>query len=73
VYCLAASEETLYSCSNDGTIKAWSLDDYQLRKTLIENPQNEISRLFFTEGRLYSGDDKGNVREANYYKFLTYK
>ncbi|KAG8275468.1 hypothetical protein J6590_085372 [Homalodisca vitripennis] len=61
VYCLAASDDALYTCSNDGTIKSWSLDTMELRSTLIENPSNEIMRLYFIDGKLYSGDDKGNV------------
>uniref|UniRef100_A0A1B6LR36 WD repeat-containing protein 55 homolog n=1 Tax=Graphocephala atropunctata TaxID=36148 RepID=A0A1B6LR36_9HEMI len=61
IYSLAASDTALYSCSNDGTVKAWSLDTMEQTSTLIDNPNNEIMRLYFTDGRLYSGDDKGNV------------
>ncbi|KAJ9594124.1 hypothetical protein L9F63_014440 [Diploptera punctata] len=58
VYHIAASDDTLYSCSNDGTIKAWSLDTLKHKKTLLQY-NDEVARLYFIEGKLYSGDDKG--------------
>lgn len=61
VYSIVASDDTLYSCSNDGTIKAWSINNLELKKTLVTGNE-EIIRLCFADGKLYSGDDKGNVR-----------
>lgn len=51
----------MYSCSNDGTLKAWSIDNLELKKTLTTGNE-EIIKLCFADGKLYSGDDKGNVR-----------
>lgn len=60
VYCLAASKDTLYSCSNDGTIKAWNLSDLS-EKATIYKCEDEIWRLVYAENVLYSGDNQGNV------------
>jgi WD40 repeat protein len=54
-------KNTLYSCSNDGTIQAWSLDTLKHVKTLFQSSEEEILRLYVIDGRLYSGDDKGIV------------
>lgn len=63
VYSIAAHGNTVYTCSNDGTIQSWDTDSLEKKKTLIENPSDEQLRLFAArDGKLYSGDDKGNIR-----------
>ncbi|RZF38235.1 zinc finger CCCH domain-containing protein 17 [Nilaparvata lugens] len=62
VYSLAVTDDTLYTCSNDGTIQAWNLSNNEPKKTLQNNPNIEVLRLHLANGKLYSGEDKGNVR-----------
>lgn len=57
---IASSDDTLYTCSNDGTIKSWCLDSLEPKKTLTESDRETLQLLFY-DGKLYSGDDKGNV------------
>lgn len=54
------STATLYSSSNDGTIKAWCADTGEFKKDLI-NYENEVQVLYVNKGTLYAGDDKGSV------------
>jgi hypothetical protein len=61
---MAAHKNTLYSCSNDGTIQAWSLDGLKHMKTLFESSDEEILRLYVIDGTLYSGNDKGIVSDC---------
>ena len=72
VYHIAASDDTLYSCSNDGTIQAWSLDTLKHKKTLLTYT-DEVERIYFVDGKLYSGDDKGIVSlEENTFQLYKY-
>lgn len=65
IYSLAAHENLVFTCSNDGTIQSWDAETLEKKKTLIENPSDEQLRLFATpDGKLYSGDDKGNVSKT---------
>lgn len=61
IYHIAAHKDTLYSCSNDGTLQAWSLDGLKHMKTLFRSSDEEILRLYVIDGTLYSGNDKGIV------------
>ncbi|XP_022904447.2 E3 ubiquitin-protein ligase TRAF7 [Onthophagus taurus] len=62
VLCLAGSSDNLFSCSNDGNIKKWSLTDLQEQGTLFTQKDGEIYRLVATNGTLYSSDEQGVVR-----------
>lgn len=57
----ANSTPTLYSSSNDGTIKAWCAQTGKFKTDLI-NYDNEVEVLYVYNGILYAGDDKGSVR-----------
>lgn len=71
MYDLTANEQFLYSCSNDGTLKAWNLISGDFVQTITENTDEEILKLFFTNGRLYAGDVKGNVSMETCVNLLT--
>lgn len=60
IYSLAAIEETIYSCSNDGTVKAWTLD-LKEKSTIVENTAVEFWKLAVSDGVLFAGDDKGGI------------
>lgn len=68
VYCLAAGNDTLYSCSNDGALLSWELGSLK-EKTRLLQVDNEIYRLTFSDGVLYSCDDQGNVSNFSYIYF----
>jgi hypothetical protein len=51
---------TLYSSSNDGTIKSWCALTGDFKKDLI-NYENEVEVMYVHKGVLYAGDDKGSV------------
>nr|XP_022906761.1 myosin heavy chain kinase C-like isoform X1 [Onthophagus taurus] len=61
VYCLTSSDEDLFSCSNDGLIKSWSLNDL-IQKQVIHQGDNEVYRVFYSNGILYSSDEIGDIR-----------
>lgn len=70
VYSMAILEDTLYSSSNDGTIQAWNIGSWTQKKTLFNNPNDEVLRLTTSNKKLYSGDDKGRVCHSTiYFKF----
>lgn len=60
VYSLTASEDTLFSCSNDGTIKAWELGTLKEKGTVVEG-QDEFWKIKYSNGFLYVGDSQGKV------------
>lgn len=60
VFSLAASADTLYSCSNDGTIKAWELETLAPKGT-VATGQDEFWKVKFQNGILYTGDNQGGV------------
>ena len=60
VFCLAASDDTIYSCSNDGSIKAWTVNDLTPKGDIFKN-ESEIYRLFSSNGHLFSSDEYGVV------------
>ncbi|CAG9818404.1 unnamed protein product [Phaedon cochleariae] len=62
VYCLAANEDTLFSCSNEGTIKSFELGTLKEKEELVRDTQMEFWRLSYSNGCLYSGDSEGNVK-----------
>ncbi|KAJ8917134.1 hypothetical protein NQ315_012624 [Exocentrus adspersus] len=61
VFSVAASDEHLYSCSDEGTIKTFDLDTLKEESTVVKDEQTEYWKLFYTDGYLYSGDNLGNV------------
>lgn len=60
VYSLTASEDTLYSCSNDGTVKAWELNTLKEKGTVVVS-QDEFWKVKYVNGLLYVGDNQGSV------------
>lgn len=62
VYCLAANDDTLFSCSNEGTIKLWELDTLKAKETLVQTTEVEFWRVAYSQGCLFAGDDHGNVK-----------
>lgn len=60
IYCITTGNDTLYSCSNDGALKSWELDSLK-EITKILQVDEELYRLAFADGVLYSSDDQGNV------------
>ncbi|CAH1155204.1 unnamed protein product [Phaedon cochleariae] len=62
VYCLAASENTLFSCSNEGTIKSFDSDTLEEKGELIRDSLAEFWSLSYSNGVLYSGDSEGYIK-----------
>ncbi|KAG5892666.1 hypothetical protein JTB14_025460 [Gonioctena quinquepunctata] len=62
VYCLAASDDTLFSCSNEGTIKSFDLKTLQEKETITRDTESEIWRVSYSDGCLYSGDNEGFIK-----------
>ncbi|KAJ8952922.1 hypothetical protein NQ318_006539 [Aromia moschata] len=62
VYSLAASDDTLFSCSSDGTIKSFELNTLKLKSTVIHEDHTEFWKLYYSEGCLYAGDDEGTLK-----------
>lgn len=71
IFSLAASNDTLYSCSNDGSIRAWDLATLS-PKGNVAIGQDEFWKLRFVNGLLYSGDDQGGVSTARNLLWATY-
>ncbi|CAB0014529.1 unnamed protein product [Nesidiocoris tenuis] len=61
VYSLAVLGDTLYSCSNDGTLKAWNWGTWDLKKTILEKQQNDIIKVYTDDDKLYASNDQGEV------------
>ncbi|KAJ8953357.1 hypothetical protein NQ314_007366 [Rhamnusium bicolor] len=61
VYCLAASDNTLYSCSNEGTIKSFELATLKEKATILRDETTEFWRISYSDGYLFSGDNEGNI------------
>lgn len=61
VYDLTASDKFLYSCSNDNTIKVWNIETFELVKSIDRQLDTEVLKLFYTDDKLYAGDNVGNV------------
>lgn len=61
VFSLAGSDDFLYSCSNEGTIKTFDLNTLKELKTVVKDEKTEYWKLFYADGILYSGDNLGNV------------
>lgn len=59
VFCITIGNDTLYSCSNDGTVKSWTLD--LKPKATLHKIESEIWRVVYNKGVLYAGDDQGVV------------
>lgn len=62
VYSIAASEDTLYSCSNEGTIKGFELDSLKEKVQLIKDEKTEFWKVLWANDVLYSGDHEANVK-----------
>lgn len=61
IYSIVATDDKIYSCSNDCSIKSFTLEDLKPLSTL-HAAKNEIWKLVFANGFLYAGDDQGMVR-----------
>lgn len=53
-------ESVIYSCSNDGTVKAWSLEKLEGKGTVLTS-EREFWKLYWDQGALYIVNDEGNV------------
>ncbi|CAG9857981.1 unnamed protein product [Phyllotreta striolata] len=62
VFCLAANDTSLYSCSNEGTVKSFELDTLKLKNVLLQDNQTEFWRLCCDGDRLYVGDHQGTIK-----------
>ncbi|XP_023013231.1 uncharacterized protein [Leptinotarsa decemlineata] len=62
VFCLAASDDTLYSCSNEGTIKSFELKTLKEKEVITKDDQAEYWRVSYSDGCLYSGDHEGYIK-----------
>lgn len=62
VYSLAANEDTIFSCSDDGTIKAFELGTLKEKGTLHHEDRTEFWTISYSGGYLYSGDNDGNIK-----------
>ncbi|XP_068908957.1 myosin heavy chain kinase D [Tenebrio molitor] len=62
IFSVTASDDTLYTCSNDGTVKSWDLNTLQDKKTLVKDEEVEFWKVKYDKGVLYIGDDQGNMR-----------
>lgn len=60
VYSLTYNSDTLYSCSSDGTIRAWELITMK-EKGILAKGKEEFWKICFSDGYLYSGDSQGTV------------
>ncbi|CAH1108344.1 unnamed protein product [Psylliodes chrysocephalus] len=69
VFCLAGSDSTIYSCSNEGTVKAFELDTLKEKGVIAEDKQTEFWRVSHDNDCLYTGDHVGNVRVYKNDKF----
>ncbi|KAF6213178.1 hypothetical protein GE061_010894 [Apolygus lucorum] len=61
VYSLAVLDDTLYSCSNDGTFKAWNWGTWDAKKTILEKQQNDIIKVYVDNNILYASNDQGEL------------
>lgn len=61
VFSIAACDDGIYSCSNDGTIKIWELDTLKEKLILVKDATTEFAKVCVVDGLLYSGDNDGNV------------
>lgn len=68
IYSLTASDDTLYSCSNDGTVKAWELGTLKEKGTIVVG-QDEFWKVKYVNGLLYVGDNQGGVSKLQNLSF----
>lgn len=61
VYSLAALNDTLYSCSNDGTLKAWNWGTWDLKTTILENQTVDIIKVYTDNNVLYASNEQGEL------------
>lgn len=62
VYSLAAEGDTLYSSSNDGSIRSWNiLENLKAGPVVKEDCDTETMKLKFANDKLYGGDVDGMV------------
>lgn len=61
VYSIAASDDTLYSCSNEGTVKSFDLTTLKEKEVLAQDDKSEFWRVCYSNGALFAGDSNGNV------------
>ncbi|KAL1491461.1 hypothetical protein ABEB36_012058 [Hypothenemus hampei] len=61
IFSIAASDDTLYTSSIDGSIKLFDLNTLQEKQALRQGENTEYWRVRYTNGHLYVGDNEGNV------------
>lgn len=58
-FALATDGDTLYSSSNDGGIRVWSMKGDQV--TELSSTGADVGALHVYDRQLYAGDEDGNV------------
>ncbi|XP_018579203.1 myosin heavy chain kinase D [Anoplophora glabripennis] len=61
VYSITASDDSLYSCSNEGTVKSFDLTTLKEKEVLAQDDKNEFWKVCYSNGALYAGDNTGNI------------
>lgn len=69
VYSITTDNNLLYSCSNEGTIKTFTLDTLEEKQTLVKDEQTEFTRVYYENPHLFSADNQGYVKVYNNNKF----
>ncbi|KAH9630721.1 hypothetical protein HF086_004012 [Spodoptera exigua] len=67
-FALATDGDTLYSSSNDGGIRVWSMKGDQI--TELPSSGADVGALHVFDRQLYAGDEDGNVKESKT-RFMT--
>lgn len=63
VFDLVANEKFVYTCSNDGTVKAWNISSGEFGRLIYENSKHDVMKLYLCgDHDLYAGDVEGNVK-----------
>ncbi|KAJ8952924.1 hypothetical protein NQ318_006541 [Aromia moschata] len=62
IYSVAASDDAIYSCSSDGAVKSFTLDNLSPKEKLIHEDHTEFWKLYHSQGCLYAGDDEGSIK-----------
>ncbi|KAJ8959947.1 hypothetical protein NQ317_002012 [Molorchus minor] len=59
---IAASDDTLFCCSNDGIIKSFDLETLKLKSNIIHEDNKQFWKLLHDGECLYAGDDEGTLK-----------
>ncbi|CAH1967558.1 unnamed protein product [Acanthoscelides obtectus] len=62
VFSIAADRSSLYSCSNEGTIKIFELKTLKEKGQLVKDDKIEFWKIKVVNDLLFSGDNEGNIK-----------